>query len=108
MKKLILLLCLISINGVTQEKSEFVTKFHELKETGDSAVLEKFLLESEKSEADNPDFYALSCNYWWGVSKRISISTKPPEKGDFAIGSTGKGKAVGSISQAGKVNPEIP
>lgn len=108
MKKLILLLCLTSITAVTQEKSEFVTRFHELKEKGDSGVLEKFLLESEKSEAGNPDFYALSCNYWWGVSKKISISTKAPEKGDFVIGPTGEGKAVGSISQVGKVNPEIP
>ncbi len=88
--------------------AKFAEKFAALKTSAPAEEIQKFLEESYKDEQNNPDYFALASNYWWGLSETLNISTKPAEAGDFVVASQKDGKAVGSISETGKVNPELP
>ncbi len=107
MKQFPVFLLALTVASSAQEESNFTEKFAELKKGADPAALHKFITESEKTEAENPDFYALASNYWWGQSQQISINSKPAEPGDFAIKKL-DGTQAGSISSVGKSNPAIP
>jgi len=85
----------------------FAEKFAELRKGDDHAEMGKFLDKAAEAEADNPNYYALAGAWWWHESQRVNISTKPSGEGDFSVRDPESGKEVGSISSAGKANPEI-
>ena len=85
----------------------FAEKFAELRKGDEPAEMRKFLDKAAETEADNPNYHALAGAWWWHESQRVSISTKPSEKGDFSIRDQESGEEVGSISSAGKANPEL-
>lgn len=87
---------------------DFVKNLDRLKKDGDSLIIQNFLDKSAEVEKNNPDYYALAGNYWWGFSQSTSISTKPSVKGDFSLRDQKSGVEVGSISTVGQLNPEIP
>lgn len=88
--------------------SEFLAEFERLKKAGDSKEIRTFLADSADEEKDNPDYYATAGNYWWGVSRSVSITAKPTEGDDFSVRDQETGEEVGSISTVGQINPEIP
>lgn len=88
--------------------AEFMDAFERLKKIGDAAEIQTLLRESQASEKDNPDYYALSGNYWWQLSKSVSITRKPSEGDHLSVRDPDSGEEVGSISTVGGANPEIP
>jgi|GEM_PF-3469714 len=88
--------------------SDYLDKFERLKKADNGEEMQKFLSGAAESEKANPDYYATAGNYWWQLSQKISITTKPSEGDDFSVRDQKTGKEVGSISSAGQANPEIP
>jgi len=108
MKRILSSVTVIFISVITTHASEdFATKFAEIKATGDDQKIQSFLNTSKVNQKDNPEYYALSANYWWALSKKIVISSKPPQKNDLSLTDTKTGKIAGSISDAGDVYPEL-
>ena len=73
----------------------------------DPQAVEQVQATYAKSESENPDYYIKLANYWFSLSQQVSISTKPAEKSDFVMSDQHTGKAVGSISRQGVVDPKI-
>lgn len=88
--------------------SEYLEDFERLKKSDNAAEIQKFLDKAAETEKGNPDYYASAGNYWWQLSKSVSLSTKASEKDDFSLRDQKTGKEVGSISTVGRVSPGIP
>lgn len=86
---------------------DFQADFRKVRETDDHAAMVKLLAEAEKTEQDNPDYYALASNYWWQFAGEINLSTKPAAKGEPSIRDPKTDKEVGSISTNGDVDPSL-
>jgi tetratricopeptide (TPR) repeat protein len=84
----------------------FTEDFDAAKEKDPQAV-EQIQATYAKSESENPDYYIKLANYWFSLSQQVAISTKPAEKSDFVVSDQHNGKAVGSISRQGVVDPKI-
>jgi tetratricopeptide (TPR) repeat protein len=109
MKTLSPLLFLIHLLLATDAfASDYLNEFERLKDSGNSAEIQAFLTKSAETEQENPDYYATAGNYWWQLSRSVSITTKPSEGDDFSVRDQKSGNEVGSISTVGQTNPEIP
>lgn len=93
--------------ATSSASDNFMTKFEEIKATGDDRKIQGFLETTEDAQKNNAEYYVLSANYWWALSQKIVISTKAPEAGDWSLRDADTGKVAGSISQSGKLFPEI-
>jgi len=98
-------IALLTISSVTCYAG-FSEEFDTAKGKGPEAV-EQLQATYAKSESENPDYYIKLANYWFKLSQELSISTKPAEKSDFVVAEQGTGKAVGSISRQGVVEPKL-
>jgi len=86
---------------------DFQADFKKVHESDDHAAMVKLLAGAEKTEQENPDYYALASNYWWQFASEINISTKPADKGEPSIRELDGDKEVGSISTNGDVDPSL-
>lgn len=87
--------------------ADFAEDFKKTRATKDLAAMVEFLDAAAKTEADNPDFYALASNYWWSFAGEINLSTKPAAKGEPSIRDKDSGEEVGSISTNGDLDPSL-
>jgi tetratricopeptide (TPR) repeat protein len=109
MNKVLYCIVFLLISATPSNASEdFITKFNEISSTNDDQKIQDFLAKAEDLETNNPEYYVLSANYWWSLSQKIVITTKPPEKDDFSLTDTKTGQIAGSISQVGTIDPNIP
>jgi tetratricopeptide (TPR) repeat protein len=86
---------------------DFEADFKKVRENEDHAAMVKLLAGAEKTEQDNPDYYALASNYWWQFVSEINISTKPAGKGEPSLREPDTDKEVGSISTNGDLDPSL-
>ncbi|MGI9243042.1 MAG: tetratricopeptide repeat protein [Verrucomicrobiales bacterium] len=110
MKRLLPTLLFLSIGQLIAD--DFSEQYYALSAAGDEAAIEKFLNEASTAEAENPNYYAVAGNYWWGQAGAVSVpAIKAGEyqldPKDFSITDPKTGKKVGSIGQAGEVDPQI-
>lgn len=87
--------------------ADFAEDFKKTRGTKDHAAMVKLLEAAAKTEAENPDYYALASNYWWSFASEINLSTKPAAKGELSIRDKDSGEEVGSISTNGDLDPSI-
>lgn len=87
--------------------ADFAEDFQKTRGTKDHEAMVKLLDAAAKTEADNPDYYALASNYWWSFAGEINLSTKPAAKGEPSIRDKDSGEEVGSISTNGDVDPSL-
>jgi tetratricopeptide (TPR) repeat protein len=87
--------------------ADFAEDFQKTRGTKDHAAMVKLLDAAAKTEADNPDYYALASNYWWSFAGEINLSTKPAAKGEPSIRDKDSGEEVGSISTNGDLDPSL-
>lgn len=78
-----------------------------LEKTAKPAEVQKFIQDSAAANESDPDYYIASANYWYHLSQQVSITTKAAQGKDFVVADQKTGKAVGSISTAGSVNPQL-
>ena len=86
---------------------DFQADFKKVRESDDHEAMVKLLAGAEKTEQDNPDYYALASNYWWQFAGEINISTKPAAKDEPSIRDPKTDKEVGSISTNGDLDPSL-
>jgi tetratricopeptide (TPR) repeat protein len=86
---------------------DFQADFKKVRESDDHGAMVKLLAEAEKTEQDNPDYYALASNYWWQFASEINISTKPAAKGEPSVRDPETDKELGSISTNGDLDPTL-
>lgn len=103
--KALLITCMAFV-AVAHAES-FSEEFQRLSKDGRPEAVVKFLGQAKAKEAGNPDYYALAANYWWTLAQQPNLSAKPADKGESALIDPKTGKAVGSISTSGKLDPEI-
>lgn len=87
--------------------ADFAEDFQKTRGTKDHAAMVKLLDAAAKTEADNPDYYALASNYWWSFAGEINLSTKPAAEGEPSIRDKDSGEEVGSISTNGDLDPSL-
>ena len=87
--------------------ADFAEDFQKTRGTKDHAAMVKLLDAAAKTEAENPDYYALASNYWWSFAGEINLSTKPAAEGEPSIRDKDSGKEVGSISTNGDLDPSL-
>ena len=87
--------------------ADFAEEFQKTRGTKDHAAMVKLLDAAAKTEAENPDYYALASNYWWSFAGEINLSTKPAAEGEPSIRDKDSGEEVGSISTNGDVDPSL-
>jgi len=87
--------------------ADFAEDFQKTRGTKDHEAMVKLLDAAAKTEADNPDYYALASNYWWSFAGEINLSTKPAAKGEPSIRDKDSGEEVGSISTNGDLDPSL-
>jgi tetratricopeptide (TPR) repeat protein len=87
--------------------ADFAEDFKKTRAKKDHAAMVELLDAAAKSEADNPDYYALASNYWWSFAGEINLSTKPAAKGEPSIRDKDSGEEVGSISTNGDHDPSL-
>lgn len=87
--------------------ADFADDFQKTRGTKDHAAMVKLLDAAAKTEADNPDYYALASNYWWSFAGEINLSTKPAAEGEPSIRDKDSGEEVGSISTNGDLDPSL-
>jgi tetratricopeptide (TPR) repeat protein len=107
-KVLYCIIFLLISTTLSNASEDFSAKFNEISSTNDDQKIQTFIAKSKETEKNNPEYYVLSANYWWSLSQKTVISTKPPEKDDLSLTDTKTGKVAGSISQVGTTNPDIP
>jgi tetratricopeptide (TPR) repeat protein len=107
-KVLYCIICLLISTTLSNANENFTAKFNEISSTNDDQKIQAFIAKSQEAEKNNPEYYVLSANYWWSLSQKTVISTKPPEKDDFSLTDAKTGKVAGSISQVGTTKPDIP
>jgi tetratricopeptide (TPR) repeat protein len=88
--------------------ADYLAEFEKLQSAGDDRALREFVTKSAETQIENPDYYASAGNYWWQLSQKTTISTKPVEADDLAIAEEKSGAEIGSISTLGRSHPEIP
>lgn len=78
---------------------DYASRFKELRnQKADGAKIDALLDEWRAKNPNDPDGWITSANYYFNESLAPTISTKPPEKGDFSVKDTKTGKTAGSIS----------
>ena len=87
--------------------ADFAEDFQKTRGTKDHAAMVKLLDAAAKTEAENPDYYALASNYWWSFAGEINLSTKPAAEGEPSIRDKDSGEEVGSISTNGDLDPSL-
>ena len=87
--------------------ADFAEELAAVKAKHVDAETQKFLADGYEANKTNPEYFVLAANYWWNVSKQISITTKPAAGSDFSVRDQKTGKEVGSISTSGAVNPQL-
>ena len=87
--------------------ADFAEDFKKTRAKKDHAAMVAFLDAAAKTEADNPEYYALASNYWWSFAGEINLSTKPAAKGEPSIHDKDSGEEVGSISTNGDLDPSL-
>jgi tetratricopeptide (TPR) repeat protein len=94
----------VAISNASPE--DFVKEFDRLKKAGNKVDIQTFLEKASVTQKDNPDYYALAANYWWGLSRTVGITTKPSEEGDLSLRDVESGAEVGSIRTIEGLDPE--
>ena len=107
MKKFIFGLVIVMAMARPVLAASYSEQLTALRKTGTPQEIQKFIADSASSNQDNPEYFVVSANYWYAVSQEVSVTTKAAEKGDFVVADQKTGKAVGSVSSAGRVNPQI-
>lgn len=87
--------------------ADFAEDFKKTRASGDHAAMVKLLDAAAKTEADNPDYYAIASNYWWSFAGEINLSAKPAAKGEPSIRDPETNEEVGSISTNGDLDPSL-
>lgn len=77
--------------------SDYVGDFERLKADVPAKKMESHLADWRKREADNPDAWILSANWFFEQASAVTISTKKPEAGDLALVDPKTGETKGSI-----------
>lgn len=91
------MLMLLSAGRISAE--DYAARFKQLSaQKADGAQIDALLDEWRAKNPDDPEAWITSANYYFNESVGPNISTKPPEKGDFAVVSKKTGKQAGSIS----------
>ena len=81
------------------QAEDYPARFKQLRDQkADGAQIDALLDEWRAKSPNDPDAWITSANYYFNESVGPNISTKPPEKGDFAVVSKKTGKQAGSIS----------
>jgi hypothetical protein len=78
-------------------EQDYAARFKELHDRTAEAEIEPLLNEWREKTPNDPDAWIASANYYFN-QRRVAISTKKPEKGDFVVSDPKTGKRVGSIS----------
>lgn len=78
-------------------EQDYAARFKELQEKKTDAQIEPLLNEWREKRPNDPDAWITSANYYFNQRQTI-ISTKKPQKGDFALTDKKTGKQAGSIS----------
>jgi tetratricopeptide (TPR) repeat protein len=86
---------------------EFSDQFKRIRESNDHPAMVAFLADAGKTEAANPNYYALAANYWWRFADQPNLSTKPAKEGEPSIRDPKSGEEVGSISTNGDLDPTL-
>lgn len=87
---------------------DFALQLKAMSPSAPAQEIQRFIKESYEANKNDPEYYVASANYWWNLSLEPNISTKPSEQGDFIVADPETGKAVGSVSTEGRVNPQVP
>jgi tetratricopeptide (TPR) repeat protein len=77
---------------------DYAARFKQLQEQKADAQIEPLLSEWRAKMPNDPDAWITSANYYFNQSVGPTLSTKKPEKGDFALTDKKTGKLAGSIS----------
>jgi tetratricopeptide (TPR) repeat protein len=78
---------------------DYAARFKQLRDQkADGAQVDSLLDEWRAKNPNDPDAWITSANYYFNQSVGPNISTKPPEKGDYALTNKKTGKQTGSIS----------
>lgn len=78
-------------------EQDYAARFKELQEKKADVQIEPLLNEWRAQKPNDPDAWITSANYYFN-QRRTIISTKKPQKGDFALTDEKTGKQAGSIS----------
>jgi tetratricopeptide (TPR) repeat protein len=78
-------------------EQDYAARFKELQEKKTDAQIEPLLNEWREKRPNDPEAWITSANYYFNQRQTI-ISTKKPQKGDFALTDKKTGKQAGSIS----------
>ena len=94
------LFIVFALLGLTPLNAEdYASRFKELRtQKADGAKIDTLLDEWRAKSPNDPDAWITSANYYFNESLGPTISTKPPEKGDFSVKEEKTGKTAGSIS----------
>jgi tetratricopeptide (TPR) repeat protein len=93
-----LLLVLLSVTASRLHgEQDYAARFKELSAQKSDAQIEPLLSEWREKNPNDPDAWITSANYHFNQRQTI-ISTKKPQKGDFALTDKKTGKQAGSIS----------
>ncbi len=78
---------------------DYAARFKQLQDQkAEGAQIDSLLDEWRAKQPDDPDAWIISANYYFNQSVGPNISTKPAEKGDYALTDKKTGKKAGSIS----------
>jgi tetratricopeptide (TPR) repeat protein len=90
---------LVSVGLIRAADEDYAARFKQLQaQKADGAQIDSLLDEWRAKQPNDPDAWITSANYYFNQSVGPMISTKKPEKGDYALTSKKTGKEAGSIS----------
>jgi tetratricopeptide (TPR) repeat protein len=108
--KTMYLLCFIAFflsPAFAAESGDFPMELKSRQAASSSKEVQDFITKSYEANKSNPAYFVAAANYYWSLSQQTNLSTKPAGPGDFVLADPKTGKAVGSISTSGQVDPAL-
>ena len=101
------LLSFVLIATSLANAADFAAELKAKQQSGSAREIQEFIEKSYEANKTDPTYFVASANALWKLASEPNISTKPAEPGDYALVDAKTGKAAGSISTSGRVNPAL-
>src|SRR4051812_46449382 len=95
-----LILSLALSAAALAQDQDYAARYDALRKQNEGAQIEPFLNQWREKRPNDPEAWVASANYYFNQGQTV-ISTKKPEKGDFALTDKNTGKSAGSVSFEG-------
>ena len=89
------------------EHGDFPMELKSKQAASSAREVQEFIAKSYEANKANPAYFVASANYYLNASLQPNLSTRPAGPGDYVLADPKTGKAVGSISTSGQVDPAL-